>query len=459
MPPDPSRPSEPSETLNSFADLFGGDDPAPIDGFPASSRRRRRWPGIVAAAVVLVLFAGAGLYGAYTLTARTPAPTVATRVPVAAQPEPSRIDLPGTGVYAVRARGAAEYFGAGASNSTEKGLSLSADAGQRRPIASITKVITALVVLDAHPLDGPDDAGPTLVFSRADHALYDAYYVRNATIERMPTGSSMSLRDALQMMLIVSASNYADAVARWAFGGTGGFLRATQDWLDAHDLRDTTIVEPTGIDPRNTSTPDDLVRIARLAMRDPALAEIVAMPELDVPGFSGENTNGLLGKNGIRGLKTGTLNSSGANLLFSARLEVGAGEPLEITGALLGGSSRGEVEREVLALLDSIRDGFPTITVAAAGNRVGTATTPWGASADIVLETDAALRIWSDTPVTGVLGDVRIADGRIGEQVGDATFTAGPRTVTVPVVLDGDLEEPDAWWRLTHPFDLAGWPE
>ena len=99
------------------------------------------------------------------------------------------------------------------------------------------------------------DPGPTITFDKADHDLYDKYYVMGATIARMPTGSSMSLRDALATMLIPSASNYAEAVSTWAFGSQGAFLDAARRWLAAHGLTGTTIVEPTGISARNTSTP------------------------------------------------------------------------------------------------------------------------------------------------------------------------------------------------------------
>lgn len=69
-------------------------------------------------------------------------------------------------------------------------------------------------------------------FSEADHDLYDAYDVRGATVAPMPAGSSMSLRDALGMMLIPSACNYAEAVPTWAFGSQWAFLRGPRTSRD-----------------------------------------------------------------------------------------------------------------------------------------------------------------------------------------------------------------------------------
>ena len=154
-------------------------------------------------------------------------------------------------------------------------------------MASITKLITAMVILDAKPLADASDPGPTITFDKADHDLYDKYYVMGATIARMPTGSTMSLRDALATMLIPSASNYAEAVSTWAFGSQGAFLDAARRWLAAHGLTGTTIVEPTGISSRNTSTPADLLAIGKLALAHPAIAHIVATPGCRCPAPAG----------------------------------------------------------------------------------------------------------------------------------------------------------------------------
>ncbi|WP_299016513.1 hypothetical protein [uncultured Caulobacter sp.] len=67
-------------------------------------------------------------------------------------------------------------------------------------MASVSKIITALVVLEKYPLADASDPGPTITFSKADHDLYDQYYVRGATIAAMPTGTRMSLHDALAIV-------------------------------------------------------------------------------------------------------------------------------------------------------------------------------------------------------------------------------------------------------------------
>ncbi|MBN9177550.1 MAG: D-alanyl-D-alanine carboxypeptidase [Microbacterium sp.] len=421
--------------------------PMPVDADLARRRRRRRRVGWIAALVVVLLFAAAGGYAAYTLNAPIALPAAATRTPPPTAGAPVALALPSEGASSIDVQGAADFLGA-------NGLTAASGSADPQPMASISKLVTALVVLDAHPLAGPDDAGPTLTFSKADHDLYDAFYVEGATIEEMPTGSTMSLHDALELMLVASASNYAQAVAVWAFGSESAFLHAADDWMARNGLTQTTLDEPTGIDARNTSTPADLLTLGKLALANPAVAAIVAKPQLDVPGFSGSNTNTLLGTDGVRGIKTGTLDHS--NLLYSSLLDVGIGAPLQVTGVILGGADHASVDADVQALLSSIRGGFHRVPLATKGQSFGSYTTAWGAEGSLVLADDASLLTWSDTPITATVVTTPLKTGSAGEEVGTVTWTDGPHTVSAALVLDRDIALPDAWWRLTHPFELGG---
>lgn len=421
----------------------------PVD--PHRRRQRRRRRTAIGLVVALVIAGTAGGYAAYALTAPLGPATLDAEAPYVEPAPTAQIALPVEGAYAVSVTGADDYLGPEAS-----GTWVSGGGDGPRPMASISKVITALVVLNAKPLADTTDPGPTITFDRADHALYDKYYVLGATIAAMPTGSSMSQRQALEAMLVVSASNYAEAVATWAFGSQSAFVRAAKDWLAANGLTATTMVEPTGIDPRNTSTPTDLIALARIAMANPIIAQIAGMSSLNVPNIPPAlNTNTLLGVDGITGLKTGTLEESGSNLLFTATMDVGTGQSLGIVGVILGSYSRDSVNLDVRALLGSLRDGFHTVTVGEQGQRVGTYTTVWGESADLLLGDSAALLTWSDTEITSTFEATSLTTAPDGKVAGSATWTAGPSTVTVPLVLDGTIEPPSAWWRLTHPFELG----
>jgi D-alanyl-D-alanine carboxypeptidase (penicillin-binding protein 5/6) len=347
--------------------------------------------------------------------------------------------------------GAGAYFDA-----APRRTPLTSGSRDPRPIASISKLVTALVVLEARPLADADDPGPTITFGKADHDLYDKYYVMGAAIAAMPIGSSMSLHDALATMLIPSACNYAEALSTWAYGSQGAFLAATRNWLAAHGLTGTTIVEPTGLSRSNVSTPADLLEIGRLAAANPAIAQIAATSSLALPGPGAMyNTNDLLGRDGITGLKTGNLGQGSFSLLYTADLEVGIDEPLRIIGVIVGGDSRGSVDASVLALLDSIRSGFHEVPLAQAGQEVGAYSTPWGSTARLVVRDDASILTWSDTPIAVTMETTTPAAYAGGEVVGTITWHAGPSTTTSEVVLEGGILPPTEWWRLTHPSELG----
>ena len=424
-------------------------DPEPVE--PQERRRRTRRRLIATGIVAVLVLAFAGSYVGWALNAPVGTADAVSTVPETAPGAAADIRLSPEGASAISVDGADDYLGPDAS-----GLWMTKGGKKPRPIASISKLITAMVVLSVKPLKNADSEGPTITFGKADHALYDKYYVLGATIASMPTGISMSEHDALEAMLVPSASNYAEAVAGWAFGSQSAFVAAANAWLKDKGLTHTKIVEPTGIDERNTSTTADLIALAKLAMKKPAIAKIVAMPHLDVPGLPAmPNTNDLLGSNGIVGLKTGTLKDSGADLLFSALLQVGGLEPMTVTGVVLGGFSRASVNADVTDLLTSLAEGFHDVPVAQQSAEVGTYTTPWGESAHMVLGESASVFTWSDTPITAEMTTTTLTTGAKGEEVGSVTWTAGPQSVTVPVVLDAAIDPPTQWWRLTHPFELG----
>lgn len=443
---------QPQDDLSDLSAMFvGGGSPAtaPTPEDPAKRRRRRRTRrivGIVAAGLVVALVA---TYSALALTAPVGAAAASIHRPDVDVPAAVALAMPQEGETAVSISGAGAYLGPKAD-----GIFASKGGNGQLPMASISKLITALIVLQARPL-GASGKGPTITFGKADHALYDKYFALNATIAAMPLNSSMSEYDALETMLVVSACNYAEAIATWAYGSDAAFVGAARTWLTAHRLHGTVMVEPTGIDARNVSSPADLIKLGKLVMAVPALARIVAKKSLDVPSLRGlPSTNNLLGTDGVDGIKTGTLDQS--NLLFSSTVSVGLPKPLVITGVVLGGDTSASVDIDVKALIESITSGFHTEQLGDTGQVVGTYSTPWGAKASMVLARGASALTWSNAPISSTIKTTTLKTGASGETVGSVTWKAGPTTVTVPVILRGKIQGPSAWWRLTHPFELLG---
>lgn len=322
------------------------------------------------------------------------------------------------------------------------------------PIASITKVVTALVVLEAHPL-AVGEAGPTLVFGADDVERYQYQLRNNGSNVAVWPGLRLSLRETLDAVLVRSANNYAESLAVWAFGSIEAFASRAHDWLDRHGLHETRIVEPSGLDPANASTTRDLLALGRIALETPVVADIVAQPSVELSRIGElENSNRLLGVSGINGIKTGRLDTH--NLLFSARLDVDGGV-VPVVGAVLGAESREALFEAVLELAEGVREGFARRALVTAGEEFGHYATPWGARVAAVAARDVELLSWLGTPVAQ---EVTLLPQRVGASsgvVGSVELRVGHRILTVPLVLEGALEDPGPWWRLANPALLIDW--
>jgi D-alanyl-D-alanine carboxypeptidase (penicillin-binding protein 5/6) len=398
--------------------------------------RRRRIAALGGLAVVAALVTG-GVYVPTAATADLP-----DAVPVVAAPA---VPAPAAAVPAFPS------FGSGAIGAVgfDGVLAAAGDPGPV-PIASITKVVTALVVLEARPLAAGEE-GPEIAFTSEDVALYNEVLGRNGSVQPVRAGLVLSQREALETMLVPSAGNYAESLVRWAYGSEEAFVTAARSWLDAHGLVDTMIVEPTGISPENRSTLADLVELAKLALQNAAVAEIVALPTAEVDGVGAlANTNKLLGTLGVDGIKTGTTEEAGACLLFAADFAVGS-RTVTLVGVVLGGATHPLLNAGIAALIESVRPGFSEVTLTTAGEVYGSYTTEWGESAEAVATATETALVWSDTPVTATVQLDPLEEAPAGTDVGAVTATAGTTTVVVPLELDADLDAPDFWWRMSNP--------
>lgn len=333
------------------------------------------------------------------------------------------------------------------------GLLASAGSTAALPIASISKVITTLVVLDKRPIAAGSD-GPTITFTAADVAVYQAYLAANGSVQPVRAGLQLTERQVMELMLVGSANNYARSLVNWAFGSETAYAAAAKPWLAAHGMTATSISDATGMSPQNTSTPKDLVTLGKLAIADPVVSSIISQQQVTVPNVGAvKNTNTLLGVDGIDGIKTGTLDQAGACLLFSADVPVGD-KTVTLVGAVLDGVDHPTVNTSVRALLASVEAGFHQVTLSTAGERFAEYTTPWGTTADAVAATTSSAVVWSATPVTTAVATHPITLTAAGRSVGSVTFTVGTQKVTVALTLRSAVDDPGAWWRLTNPGNL-----
>jgi D-alanyl-D-alanine carboxypeptidase (penicillin-binding protein 5/6) len=398
--------------------------------------RRRRVAVFGAAAVVL----GTVFYLPLTLLAPLGSVDAAVApVEVAAQPA-AELEWPALGASAVGALGYDGLLGAGG-------------AAEPAPMASISKIVTALVVLQAKPLE-IGDAGPDITFTAKDVAIRDAYRAVNGATEPVTAGLVLSQRQVMDVMLVESANNYAESLVTWTFGSVDEFVPIANEWLKTNGMNSTAIVEPTGMSPLNVSTAGDLVALGKLALANPVVNAIVGTRAATVPGVGDlKNSNNLLGVDGIRGIKTGTLDEAGACLLFAADYVVG-GETVTIVGAVLGGVDHKSLNVAVRSLLADVEESFRVVPLTTAGEPFGTYTTPWGDTANLVATQDASTVVWSDRPVTTSVEAEDVGVAVKGTDVGEVTFTVDGEQITVPLELASTIDDPGAWWRLTNPAAL-----
>ncbi|MEV8267852.1 D-alanyl-D-alanine carboxypeptidase [Microbacterium sp. NPDC076911] len=320
-------------------------------------------------------------------------------------------------------------------------------------IASITKVVTALVVLDEMPL-AVGEEGPSFDFTYADSADYWQYRYRGESALDVPVDGSLTEYQLLEGMLIGSANNYADILASSLWPSDAVFASAANSWLNLYGLDDITIVEPTGIDEGNVATPAALIALAEKALSDPVVAEIVAKQSVELPGAGlVENTNDLLSDPGVLGIKTGTLTAW--NLLSAKTVTVGE-TLVTMYASVLGQPDNDERLDVSRALYDQTEAELQLVPSVTAGTVAGQVHTLWGEPVDIVTDGDASVILWNGDSGT-VEATYALEDSRNqGEPVGMLSVDGPLDSTAVELVLQSDIEEPTAWWRITHPLELFG---
>jgi D-alanyl-D-alanine carboxypeptidase/D-alanyl-D-alanine endopeptidase (penicillin-binding protein 7) len=188
---------------------------------------------------------------------------------------------------------------------------LEKDAHAVVPIASLTKLMTAMVVLDAKL-----DMDQLISIDESDVDT-----LKNSS-SRVPVGATLSRRTVLELALMSSDNRAAAALARTYPGGHPAFLRAVREKLDGLGMRDTSIEEPTGLSPNNRSSAADLVKMATAAGHYPEIARITTSTEdlIDLNGQTAQfrNTNRLVGRQGwdIHLSKTGFTREAGRCLVM-----------------------------------------------------------------------------------------------------------------------------------------------
>jgi len=203
------------------------------------------------------------------------------------------------------------------------------------PIASVAKVMTAYVVLRQHPIDGEDD-GPILRVTAADVEDTRRRAARDESLVPVAEGEELTERQALLALLLPSANNVAQLLARWSAGSVAGFVADMNSAADRLGMASTEYTDPSGYEPSTVSTAADQLVLLLAALENPTLAALLGTRSAELPvAGTVRNTNTLLGRDGFVAGKTGSDDAAGGCLVFRAMRTVD-GRQVPVTGVVLG---------------------------------------------------------------------------------------------------------------------------
>jgi D-alanyl-D-alanine endopeptidase (penicillin-binding protein 7) len=192
------------------------------------------------------------------------------------------------------------------------------------PIASITKLMTAMVILDSSlSMDEP------IKIKKEDRDLIQL------TGSRLKYGATLPRRQMLQLALMASENRAANALGRTWPGGKKAFVNAMNKKARSLDMQSARFADPAGLDPGNVASARDLVKMVQAASAYPVIRKATTTKSISVRPYKrrGElryvNTNRLLKNKSwtIQLSKTGYLNEAGRCLTMQAKI---ADEPLVI---------------------------------------------------------------------------------------------------------------------------------
>lgn len=317
------------------------------------------------------------------------------------------------------------------------------DPDQRRPIASVTKIMTALVVLERTDPATVVTVSPDAAAGRTGAAISQLGLV---------AGERITVEDLLYALLLQSANDAAIALAEHVSGTVEAFVAGMNRHASRLGLRNTRFASPNGLDNTGFSSARDLVTMTRAAFEHPLFETIVGTRFHEIASPSGpsrviQNRNVLLWLYaGAIGGKTGFTTPAGFCLVAAAERD-----GVRLVAVVLG--EPGEPFSDAAALLDHgfaafelrelVREGRPFGTVPIAGREVRVVA---GASLSGLVAVDAPVR----RRVT-VRPGVTFPPGA-GETVGFVSVsTPDMRMGRVPLVVAEvpapPPAEPGPWWR------------
>jgi D-alanyl-D-alanine carboxypeptidase (penicillin-binding protein 5/6) len=329
---------------------------------------------------------------------------------------------------------------------------LARGAHDRLPIASITKLMTALVTLER------TSAGEVVVVDPA------AVGVTGSTIQ-LRAGERLKVRDLLAGALIQSANDSAVALAEHVGDGDDQrFVTLMNRRARALGLAETQFANPDGLDaPGNYSSAWDATRLGLAAMKEPLIRQLVRQESASIPGGRTLHTwNDLLGEfPGVFGVKTGHTSGAGWGQVAAAR-----GNGVTIYATILGSPSRSVRNADLEELLAFGMSRYTVVPLAPAGRVYGRVPVTYGEEAVPVVAVRPlrrAVRVGRPLEQRVVLTSQAALPVRRGDVMGElAAYDRGRLLGRTQLVAAEDREKPDAldrvgWYGSRAVDHIGGW--
>ncbi len=316
-------------------------------------------------------------------------------------------------------------------------------AATRRPIASTTKLMTALLSIER------------LSLKRRLRAV--AYHASGAeSLIGLVPGERMSVADLLRALMLESANDAAATLARGAGGSVHNFVELMNHRAAKLHLTHTHYANPVGLDQAgNYSTASDLAALARMVLRNRFLAKTADTPQARL--LTGAHPRVVVNRNDlvrhvrwVDGVKTGHTNLAGY-VLVGAGLRKGA----QLVSVVLGTPTQSARDSDTLALLDYGFRKYSRVAPLQQARPVGEAKVAFFGDRKVALRParTTALSVRSDERIRTQLSAPGELHGPLaaGSRVGEASvYVDGRLRDTVPLVTAAAVPEAGLVRKVAH---------
>ena len=317
-----------------------------------------------------------------------------------------------------------------------------------RPMYSVAKIMTAVVLLDDKPLQ-PGEQGPAIPVDATDVASYQKRLAGGESVVKVQAGEAISEYQALEGMLIPSGNNIAELVAKWDAGSEAAMTAKLNARAVALGLTNTRFADVSGVSDQTVSVPSELVRLGGLAIKNPVISAIIAQKQAELP-VAGVvyNVDYALGQENIVGIKTGSSPEGAANFVFASSYQL-EGRPVLILGAVMGLTTLDEAFAASKALIVAVRPNLHIKHLLTANQTVGQYVAPWGSRTDIVAKDGLDILSWPGMIVRTHF-EARPVNAPIaaGAPVGTFSVKAGDQVMMSRLATDTALPKPPTRYKL-----------